>query len=71
MPMWVPAQSFGIVPYVLILVCPEISQISFLLDVSHYFCLGKQFKYPLMCLFLWFLILNLKFMSKPAAAYQD
>lgn len=60
----VPAQSLGIVPYNLILVCPEISQICFSLDTSHEFCLGKQFKYPLMCHFVWFLILHLKFMSK-------
>lgn len=49
---------------ILISVCLEISQICFLLDVSHDFCLGKQFKYPLMCHFVWFLILHLKSMSK-------
>lgn len=61
----IPAQSFGIIPYILILVCLEIAQVSFSPDVSNDFCLGKQFIYPL-CVILsgWFLILHLKFMSK-------
>lgn len=56
--------ALGIIPYILILVCPETAQVSLSLDVSHDFCLGKQFRYPLVCHFVWFLILHLKFISK-------
>lgn len=62
--MCVPAQFLGISPCILILVCLDSSWLCFSLDVSHDFCLGKQFKYPLLCPFVWFLILHLKFMSK-------
>lgn len=38
--------------------------VCFSLDMSHDLSLDKQLKYPVMCHFVWLLILHLKFMSK-------